>query len=355
MKAQTSGPTPGLDLESQRAEVAPERHEPMAGLTFRPWRGADDVLVMARVANDSNDADGVDERTSAEELLNFFSHGDDHFDPGADLMVGELDGELIAYGWVSWADTTDGLREYRLGGYVHPAWRKRGVGGRLLRWQEERARAIAARHGVDRPRVMGTWSPESRVAKRHLMEGAGYRPVRWFYEMLRTDLHAVEVSSLPDGLEVRPVGVDRASLRALFDSDAEAFQDHWGGWPATDASFEEWLSDPKFDPSIFVVAWEGDQIAGAVINTISEHENAAFNRHRGWLDSVFVRRPWRRRGLAQALVTRSLVALRERGVTEAMLGVDSENPTGALGVYERAGFVVAHRGIAYRKPMEGTS
>src|SRR6266567_2232920 len=178
MKAQTSGPTPGLDLESQRAEVAPERHEPMAGLTFRPWRGADDVLVMARVANDSNDADGVDERTSAEELLNFFSHGDDHFDPGADLMVGELDGELIAYGWVSWADTTDGLREYRLGGYVHPAWRKRGVGGRLLRWQEERARAIAARHGVDRPRVMGTWSPESRVAKRHLMEGAGYRPVR---------------------------------------------------------------------------------------------------------------------------------------------------------------------------------
>jgi mycothiol synthase len=89
-----------------------------------------------------------------------------------------------------------------------------------------------------------------------------------------------------------------------------------------------------------------------VINTISAHENAAFNRQRGWLDSVFVRRPWRRRGLAQALVARSLIALRERGITEAMLGVDSENPTGAVGVYERAGFTVAHSGIAYRKSWE---
>jgi mycothiol synthase len=349
MNTQSAGPTTGTDSHGPE-RVGPL--EPMAGLIFRPWRGADDVAAMARVANASNDADTVDERTSPEELLNFFIRGDEHFDPGLDLTVVELAGELIAYGWVGWADTTDGLREYRLGGYVHPAWRRRGVGHRLLAWQEDRARAIAAGHDVDRPRVFGTWSPEARAGKRALVEASGFRPVRWFFEMQRTDLDTVDVPPLPDSIEVRPIGTDRASLRGLFDADAEAFKDHWGGWNATDANFEEWLSDPKFDPSLFVVAWEGDQIAGAVINTISAHENAAFNRQRGWLDSVFVRRPWRRRGLAQALVARSLIALRERGITEAMLGVDSENPTGAVGVYERAGFTVAHRGIAYRKSWE---
>jgi ribosomal protein S18 acetylase RimI-like enzyme len=70
------------------------------------------------------------------------------------------------------------------------------------------------------------------------------------------------------------------------------------------------------------------------------------------LDSVFVRRPWRRRGLAAALVGRSLALLRDRGMTSAWLGVDADNPTGALGVYERAGFEVHLRSSAYHKPME---
>jgi mycothiol synthase len=87
-------------------------------------------------------------------------------------------------------------------------------------------------------------------------------------------------------------------------------------------------------------------------NTIYPDDNETFGRLRGWLDSVFVRRAWRRRGLGAALVARALVRLREAGMDEAMLGVDSDNPSGALGLYERAGFVVHRRSAAYRKPME---
>ena len=82
---------------------------------------------------------------------------------------------------------------------------------------------------------------------------------------------------------------------------------------------------------------------------------AFFGRKRGWLDGVFVRRPWRRRGLASALVARALVRLREAGMEEAMLGVDSENPSGALGLYERAGFQVHRRSRAYRRLMDASS
>jgi ribosomal protein S18 acetylase RimI-like enzyme len=90
------------------------------------------------------------------------------------------------------------------------------------------------------------------------------------------------------------------------------------------------------------------------MNTIYTADNEAFGRRRGWLDSVFVRRAWRRRGLGAALVARSLVRLREAGMSEAMLGVDSDNPSGALALYERAGFEVHRRSAAYRKPMEAS-
>jgi mycothiol synthase len=321
-------------------------------LVFRSYRGEPDAVEMARVSNAANRAEGVDQHNTVEELVNFFSHPGEHFDGARDVVMVEHEGTVVGYGWHSWVDTTDGLRESRLGGYVHPEWTHRGIGRQLLKWLEARARASVQEHPTRLPTFYGSWADEKRVGKRALLEREGYTTVRWFYEMRRDGLDVVEVPPMPEGLEIRPMGSDRASLRRLFDADAEAFQDHWGGFASDDSAFEEWASEPSFEPSLFVVAWDGNEIAGAVINAIPRAENEAYGRKRGWLESVWVRRPWRRRGLAQALVARSLVALRERGIDHAMLGVDADNPTGAVGVYERAGFVVAKRSTAYRKPME---
>lgn len=320
-------------------------------LVFRSWRGAPDAEEMARVSNAANRTEGVEEHNTAEGLLNSFSHPDEHADAARDLAIVEHEGEVVAYGWHNWVDTTDGLREHRLRGFVHPEWTHRGIGRRLLQWLEERARESAREHSTDRPQIYGTWADEQRAGKRALLEEQGYAEARWFFEMRRDGLESVDVPPMPDGLELRPIPTDRDSLRQLFDADAEAFRDHWGGFNANDATFEEWLHEPDQDPSLYVVAWDGDEIAGAVLNLIVRGDNAAFGIRRGWLVSVFVRRPWRRRGLAAALVARSLVVLHEQGMDNAMLGVDADNPTSALGVYERAGFVVAKRALAYRKPM----
>jgi mycothiol synthase len=250
-----------------------------------------------------------------------------------------------------WVDTTDGLREYVSRGHVHPAWRRRGVGTAILERNEARMRALAAAHDTERTKVMGTFADERRPGAVALATSHGYTPERFFFDMLRPHLNQIEVPPLPAGLELHTVN-DRPGYRRIFDADAEAFMDHWGGFDASDAAFEEWLGDPDFDPSLFVIAWDGDEIAGAVINVIDQNENQMLNRRRGLLASVFVRRPWRRRGLASSLVGSSLLLLRDRGMTSAWLGVDADNPTGALGVYERAGFAVHARGTAYRKPME---
>jgi mycothiol synthase len=324
-----------------------------AGLAFRPFRGDEDLAAFVGIANAANREDGVEERASLEGLRNWAGFPSRTFNAADDLVVVEADGAPVAYGWTTWVDTSDGVRDYSTRGHVHPDWRRKGIGTAILQRNEARLRALAAEHAVDKPAFYSAFSPESRIGAVALLQGNGYRPVRWFFDMVRPDMENIEVPDMPAGLEIRPVS-GREQMRQLFDADVESFLDHWGGFDASDESFEQWLADPDYDPSLFLVAWDGDEIAGAVVNIINEHENAEFGRQRGLLDSVFVRRPWRGRGLASVLVARSLVLLRERGMTSAWLGVDADNPNGALRLYEKAGFAVDKRASAYRKPLEVT-
>ena len=154
---------------------------------------------------------------------------------------------------------------------------------------------------------------------------------------------------LPDGLEIRPVTPE--TERAIFHADNEAFKDHWGGFDDSDEHLKSWIEGPNFDPTLWVIAWDGDEVAAGNVNAIHPEENAAVGVQRGWLHSVFTRRPWRKRGLANALIARSLVLIKERGMDLGVLGVDADNPTGALGLYERNGFKVSVRSTAWRKPL----
>ncbi|MEO8638686.1 MAG: GNAT family N-acetyltransferase [Chloroflexota bacterium] len=318
-------------------------------LSLRPHRDSD-LAEFVRIANDANVADGIDERTSQAGLASWLLTARANFNPAADLAVATVGGEVAGYGWVDWVETTDGKREYRTRGHVDPAWRRQGVGFAILAHNEARILEIAAEHPDDMPRVYGAFAPDRRVGAVTLLSAAGYLPVRYFFDMLRPTLDEIAVPPLPEGMEIRPV-TDIDGYRRLFTADSEAFLDHWGGFDASEAAFQQWLGEPTFDPSLFVIAWDGDEIAGAVINSIDAEENEALELSRGLLAGVFVRRPWRRRGLAAALVGRSLSLLRGRGMTSAWLGVDADNPNGALGVYERAGFEIYRRASAYHKPM----
>lgn len=321
---------------------------PVAGIELRPYRDGD-AAAVTEIITRGDIADGAPWRVSVDEIANWLSRSNQHFDPARDMRLVEAAGRLIGYWQVEWVDTSDGLREYRIGCQLDPGWRRRGIGGWMLAGAEAHARRSASDRPTDRGHVLGAWLPDSAVGAHALLAREGYRPARYFFDMVRPTLDDIKAPPLPAGLELRPITEER--LRDLWAADLEAFSDHWGGFDGSEARYQEWRSDPKFDPGLFVVAWDGDEIAGGVINEISATENAAFNRRRGWLASVFVRRPWRRRGLARALVALSLAVFRERGMTSAGLGVDADNPTGALRLYTDAGFEVDVRSTAFRKPM----
>ncbi|MEX0710165.1 MAG: GNAT family N-acetyltransferase [Chloroflexota bacterium] len=333
---------------SQTTVTADAIRPAIPGLVLRPYRHSD-AAALAELMNADSAADGLPWRTTADEMGNWFARPTPAFDAMRDAFMLELDGRVVGSSDLQWVDTTDGFREFRIGCALLPEVRRRGIGRWLLRLNEELAAVRLAELPTERPVLLGSWSPDRRVGKRTLLEQEGYKPARYFFDMLRPTLDEIEVPPMPDGLEPRPLRDNQH--RQLWDADVEAFLDHWGGFDGSDARYETWRADPKFDPTLFVVAWDGDEIAGGVLNEINEAENIAFGRLQGWLASVFVRRPWRRRGLARALVMRSLAILRERGMTSAGLGVDADNANEALRLYTESGFEVEFRSAAYRKPM----
>jgi mycothiol synthase len=313
------------------------------GLVLRPYAGEADIPHVVRIQNAEWAADGTRGHMTTDEYVAWWGHANEKFDPARDVRLAELDGQVVAFGQSDWVDTTDGLREYRTSGAVDPEFRRRGIGSVVLADRIAAARALDATYtDVDRPRLLGMWVDQRNVGGSALAERSGYEP------SITGELP--EIEPLPDGLELRPMSADQAW--ELWTADHEAFRDHWGGHDDSEANFRRWRESPEFDPTMFLIAWDGDQIAGGVLNAIYPAENEALGMRRGWLDSVFTRRAWRRRGLARNLIVRSFHLLRERGMTDAILGVDADNPSGALGLYESVGFAVTERSTAWRRPLE---
>jgi GNAT superfamily N-acetyltransferase len=221
----------------------------------------------------------------------------------------------------------------------------------MVRENERRLREIADDHPKDCKKILQASSNFSDNPWRSLIEEEGYRPFRHNLQMVRPTSGDIPDIPLPKGLEIRPYRPEQ--LRQIFNAAKEAFQEE------PNFSEEYWTEDAmrhmtegrSYRPEIWLVAWKGDEVAGGVMNVIDEEENKKFGRNWGDLAAVFVRRPYRRRGLAAALMARSLRLLRVEGVTEARLGVDSENPTGARRIYERLGFREYDHYASFRKPL----
>ena len=196
------------------------------------------------------------------------------------------------------------------------------------------------------------FAEQHEVGLATLLTQEGYQPVRYFYQMVRPSLDDIPDFPLPAGIEVRPALPEH--YRAIWNAGVEAFQDHWGFAPPADEDYQGWLGNKTlFQPHLWQVAWDvaTDQIAGQVRTFIDAAQNEKYQRQRGWTEDISVRRPWRRRGLARALIVRSLRVQKEQGMTESALGADSENLSGATRVYEDCGFRVVKRNTAYRKPL----
>lgn len=316
------------------------------GLQFRGFQGEADYSAMAAVINGCRDVDQIERVETAEKIANGYNHLV-NCDPYRDMLFAEVDGQVVGYSRVYWRDELDGRRIYMHFGFLLPEWRHRGIGRAMLRYNQRLLKEIAADHPNDVDRCFQSFAADTEVEATSLLISEGFESVRHFFEMTRTDLDDIPDAPMPVGLEVRPVKEEH--LQPIVDASNEAFRDHWGFSEDEGPTAEQLKDDPNYDPSLWRVAWDGDQVAGMVRSFIDRDENVEYNRKRGYTEDICVRRPWRKRGLARSLLVQSLYALKERGMTEAALGVDTENLSGALRLYKSVGFRPVKRFTVYQK------
>jgi ribosomal protein S18 acetylase RimI-like enzyme len=319
------------------------------GLRVRQFAGESDHPAMAAMMNQIALADGGAADFTPANLANW-DQCIEHFDPPNDRIMVEIDGRMIGAGRVQSAKTVENERLYFHSTNLVHEFRGKGMERPLLRHLQRRLRDIAKTHPEDAPRFFQAFGiKDDNLAMIEVLTEDGYTPIRHSFEMVRPNLDDIPEARLPDGIEVRPIREEQ--LRTIWEAREEAFLDHWGKVPATEQAFAAWCKIPDWNRELTRVAWAGDQCVGMVMIFVPEEHNKTHERQRAYTESICVRRPWRKQGVASALIVQCLHALREAGFHEAALGVDTENLSGALRIYEILGYRAVARYSSYRRVM----
>ena len=241
-------------------------------------------------------------------------------------------GQIVGYGAVR-----ERGERWDAEGYVHPDALGRGIGKLIATGLEQHA----ARRGA---RTIHSSVLEADSAGRKLLESLDYGAVRVFRE-LRIELDSPPPApEWPAGLRCVAFDAERDS-REFHAAEEEAFADHWAYTPS---GFETWsrehLASERFDPTLWCIVRAGHEIAAGMICAGGTYGG-------GWVHVLFTRRPWRKNGVAAALLRESFRRFWERGEHSIGLGVDAANPTGAYRLYERAGMAPTLGLVVYEKQL----
>lgn len=318
------------------APSEPPRPPAALGLTWRPLTQDDAPELFALVAA-IEEADALPFRRSLDEVVEMFEG--DWKDHARDTLVGlDPGGSMRAYAQATTAPGDVTLVRAFLTGGVHPQWRGRGVGRAVVAWLEGRGRQLLAQSGKDVPARLAAYLEDAAPAAARVYAHAGFTPIRYFSEMRRPLLDGVPDAAELDGLTITAWTPELDEAVRLAHNDT--FADHWGSQPR---SPEEWAHGRSmFAPTWSFVALDRatGEVAGYLLSGRYEQDWAVAGYPSGYTELLGVRRAWRGRGVAVALLTTAMRAYAEDGMHYAELGVDTENPSGAHGLYASLGYEV---------------
>lgn len=328
------------EMQHEMVSLLPE------GYTARPVT-MEDAETIANLCNAYSRAIIGQDTTTAEEVRVGWGF------PGFDMTnntraVFALDGQVVGY-----MDIWDGVNPTRIdtSGYVHPDHSGLGIASHLIEWAEARARESIPRAPEGARVVVLNHMLSADNSARRLLGDLEYEVARHFFRMTIRFDGPPPAPEWPDGISLRTFVRDQDEWPTITAVN-ETFRDHWGhveGSP--EEEYDRWMywidEDPDFDPTLWFLAMDGDDIAGAALCWLRDFTA----QDMGDVMVLGVRRPWRRRGLGLALLTHAFGELHRRGQAGATLGVDAESLTGATRLYEKAGMHVSRQHTVFEKEL----
>ncbi|MGI5285215.1 GNAT family N-acetyltransferase [Nonomuraea polychroma] len=223
------------------------------------------------------------------------------------------------------------------GGGVHPGHRRRGYGRRIIEWSLRITPVLHERQHPGKPLHLHLHVHDGNHGLAKLAEEAGFSPARVF-QGRRRDLAAPIVQPRV------PEGVTIVTWTPELDEQARevrnsAFRDHWGSTPHTPESWQRLITGTAaFRPDGSFLAMAGRGAVGCLLTHYREADTAATGVREAWIQIIATVGEWRGRGVASALIAHALTSFKAQGYGSAALSVDAANGTGAVAIYQRAGF-----------------
>lgn len=311
-----------------------------------------DVGAWAALAAAVEEVDRTGEHYNEADLLEEMA--DPNLEVGKDL-VGAFDGsDLVGYFKILVRGEAEGFLKIHVEGSVHPAERGRGVGTALVQAMLARASQARTEQRPGLPAKLMAAGPSANTSQQALLGDAGFAAERWNFVM-RVQLDGLrDPLPMPPGYRVRRYEASMATH--MLAAHNTAFLDHPEFTPWTEVMWRQWVTESRsFRPDVSFVAVAAEHPDEIVAYVQSNEYDAYFQatgRREAFIAKLGTLRGHRGKGVAGAMLQHCLAAYRDAGYDEAALDVDSENPTGALGVYTRAGFEVETRSTNYTKVID---
>jgi mycothiol synthase len=320
----------------------------MITLTMRPYAGEADLEAIANLFNICEAVDRIDSGTSVPELRRSFE--EPSLDKANSIRLWEdPDGQLVGFSRL-WIAPTGEVIDGFLGFRVHPMARGSDLERQLVAWAEGRLREVSQERGVRVKLRSGTRANKTeRIA---LLEKHGFIADRYFLTMERSLSDPIPKPQFPKGFTLRQMEGEQ-DAEAWVEMYNQTFIDHWNHHDLTVERVKHELTQPNYRPELDLIAIAPDGTFAAFCHCeISPEENARSKRNEGWIASLGTRRGFRKQGLGRAMLLAGMQRLKTANVEIAKLGVDGENPSGALWLYESVGFRQVYTHISFVKDVQ---
>jgi mycothiol synthase len=314
-------------------------------MTMRQFAGTADVQAMVDLFNVIEATDHIGAGTSVAELQ--IDLDNPMIDPTRDLALWEDDsGQLVALGAL-WMHPADDLLEAHFWMRVHPDARGIGLERDVVDWGAERLRGIATARKL--PARLRLSTRDDDTYRIDTFDHNGFQFDRSFFDMARPLDQPIDAMPLPEGFTIRPLDGEN-ELAAWVETFNLSFIDHWNHHDMTVERRQHWMKSLDYRPELDLVAVAPDgTLAAFSYCMIEAANNQRMGVRDGWVADLGTRRGYRKRGLARALLAESLRMLKAAGMDTAKLGVDTQNPNGALRLYELLGFQKVETWLSYVK------